>query len=114
MDINKNLGDLMKEAQKMQQRMQDAQKELSAISITGEAGTAKLIVKVKMTGRHDVTSVEIAPDLMDEDVEVLEGLVAAAVNAAVRNVEKVSQEKIKSLTQGLNIPTDLLNKEDDE
>lgn len=106
MDINQNLGNLMKEAQKMQQRMQEAQQELSKLVVTGEAGGG--MVTVKMNGRHDVTDVKIKPSLLDDDVEMLEGLVGAAVNDAVRKIEKASKEKISQLTAGLNIPTDFM------
>ena len=106
MDINQNLGNLMKEAQKMQQRMQEAQQELSQLVVNGESGGGMVVVK--MNGRHDVTEVKIKPTLMDEDVEMLEDLVAAAVNDAVRKIEKVSKDKISQLTAGLNIPKDLM------
>ncbi|KGP64370.1 hypothetical protein EP47_00585 [Legionella norrlandica] len=106
MDINQNLGNLMKEAQKMQQRMQEAQQQLSQLVVSGEAGGG--MVTVKMNGRHDITEVKIKPTLMDEDVEMLEDLIAAAVNDAVRKIEKASKEKISQLTAGLNIPTDLM------
>ena len=109
MDMNQNLGNLMKEAQKMQQRMQEAQKQLSELVVVGEAGGG--MVTVKMNGRHDVTEVKIKPTLMEEDVEMIEDLVAAAVNDAVRKIEKVSKEKISQLTAGLNIPTDLMGGE---
>lgn len=110
MDINQNLGNLMKEAQKMQQRMQEAQKQLSELVVTGEAGGG--MVTVKMNGRHDVVEVKIKPTLLDDDVEMLEDLVAAALNDAVRKIEKVSKEKITQLTAGLNIPTDLLGEQE--
>lgn len=110
MDINQNLGNLMKEAQKMQQRMQEAQQQLSELVVTGESGGG--MVTIQMNGRHDVTEVKIKPTLIDEDIEMLEDLVAAAINDAVRKIEKVSKEKITQLTSGLNIPTDLMgNKE---
>lgn len=112
MDISQNLGNLMKEAQKMQQRMQEAQEQLSKLIVEGESGGG--LVKVKMNGRHDVVEVKIKPTLMEEDVEMLEDLVAAAVNDAVRRIEKVSKEKIAQLTAGLNIPTDLLKEEGEE
>jgi DNA-binding YbaB/EbfC family protein len=111
MDINQNLSTLMKEAQKMQQRMQEAQQELSQLTVVGEAGGG--MVKVTMNGRHDVTDVKIAASLSD-DVEMLEDLVAAAVNDAVRKIEKVSKEKITALTAGLSLPKDLLKDEDKE
>ena len=109
MDMNQNLGNLMKEAQKMQQRMQEAQQQLSQLVVIGEAGGG--MVTIKMNGRHDVTEVKIKPTLMEEDVEMLEDLVAAAINDAVRKIEKVSKEKISQLTAGLNIPTDLMGGE---
>lgn len=112
MDINQNLGNLMKEAQKMQQRMQEAQQQLSQLVVSGESGGG--MVTIKMNGRHDVTEVKIKPTLMDEDVEMLEDLVAAAVNDAVRKIEKVSKDKISQLTAGLNIPTDLIGGGDKE
>ncbi len=112
MDINQNLGNLMKEAQKMQQRMQEAQQQLSLLIVTGESGGG--MVKVEMNGRHDITKVKVNPSLMEEDVEMLEDLFAAAVNDAVRKVEKASKEKISQLTAGLNIPTDFMKDGDKE
>lgn len=109
MDMNQNLGNLMKEAQKMQQRMQEAQEQLSKLSIIGKAGSG--MVEIEMNGRHDVLRVKIAKSLLEEDVEMLEDLVAAAINDAVRKVEKASKEKISQLTAGLNLPTDFM-KED--
>ncbi|MFT4060311.1 MAG: YbaB/EbfC family nucleoid-associated protein [Legionella sp.] len=106
MDMNQNLGNLMKEAQKMQQRMQEAQEQLSKLIVTGEAGGG--MVTISMNGRHDATKVKIKPTLMEEDIEMVEDLVAAAINDAVRKIEKASKEKISQLTAGLNIPTDLL------
>lgn len=112
MDINQNLGNLMKEAQKMQQRMQEAQQQLSLLIVTGESGGG--MVKIEMNGRHDVIKVKINPSLMEEDTEMLEDLFAAAVNDAVRKVEKASKEKITQLTAGLNIPTDFLKEGEKE
>ncbi len=104
MDMNANLGNLMKEAQKMQKKMQDAQQQLTEMMVTGEAGGG--LVKVEMNGRHDVKKVNINKNLMEEDSEMIEDLVAAAVNDAVRKIEKASKDKISQLTSGLNIPTD--------
>ncbi len=112
MDMNQNIGNLMKEAQKMQQRMQEAQQQLSLLIVTGESGGG--MVKIEMNGRHDVTKVKLTPSLMEEDVEMLEDLIAAAVNNAVSKVEKASKEKISQLTAGLNIPTDFLKNSDTE
>lgn len=106
MDMNQNLGNLMKEAQKMQQRMQEAQEQLSKLSVSGKSGGG--MVEIEMNGRHDVLKVKINASLMEEDVEMLEDLVAAAVNDAVQKVEKASKEKISQLTAGLNIPTDFM------
>jgi len=98
------LGNIMKQAQAMQENMQKAQEELANIEVSGESGGG--MVKLFMTCRHDVKRVEIDPELLGdpEDKEVLEDLVAAAMNDAVRKVEKTTQEKMAGLTGGLNIP----------
>ena len=97
-----NLGDLMKQAQQMQEQMQKAQAKLADAEVTGESGAG--LVKVVMTGRHDVKRVTIDPSLLSEDKEVLEDLLAAAVNDAVRRVEASSKDMLAGLTAGLNIP----------
>lgn len=112
MSIDQNLGNLMKEAQKMQQRMQEAQEQLTRLVVKGKAGGG--MVEIDMNGRHDVTKVKINKTLLNEEVEMLEDLVAAAVNDAVRQVEKASKEKINQLTAGLNIPTDFMKEKDEE
>ena len=112
MDINQNLGNLMKEAQKMQQRMQEAQQQLSELLVTGESGGG--MVRVKMNGRHDVTEVKVNPSLLEEEIGMLEDLFAAAINDAVRKIEKASKDTISQLTAGLNIPTDFLKEDDKE
>ena len=112
MDMNANLNNLMKEAQKMQKKMQDAQQQLTDMSVTGESGGG--LVKVEMNGRHDVKKVTINPNMMDEDIEMLQDLVAAAVNDAVRKIESASKAKISQLTAGLNIPTDFNIPTDDD
>ncbi len=96
------LGNLMKQAQKMQAEMQKAQEELASMEVTGQSGGG--MVQVVMTGRHDVKRVTIDDSLMEEDKEMLEDLLAAAVNDAVRQVEKTSQEKMSGMTAGLNLP----------
>jgi len=96
------LSGLMKQAQKMKSDFDSAQQELANIEIIGESGGG--MVKVIMTGRHDVRQVEIDPALVAEDKEMLEDLVAAAINDAVRKVESVSQEKLSGLTGGLGLP----------
>ncbi len=96
------LGGLMKQAQKMQENMQKAQEELANVEVTGEAGGG--LVSVVMTGRHDVRRVSIDPSLMADDKEIVEDLLAAAVNDAVRLVEKLSQERMSGMTDGMGLP----------
>ncbi len=95
-------GNIMKQAQEMQEKMKRIQEELASLEITGKAGGG--LVEVVMTCRHDVRSVTIDPALMEDDKEVLEDLVAAAMNDAVRKAESTIQEKMGSVTGGLNIP----------
>lgn len=96
------IGDLMKQAQKLQEQMQKTQDELATLQVCGESGAG--LVKVTMTGRHDVKRVEIDPTLLQEEKEMLEDLLAAAVNDAVRRVEEASRDKISGLSAGLNLP----------
>lgn len=98
------LGNLMKQAQKMQENLQKAQEELGNMEVTGQAGGG--LVSVVMTGRHDVKRVTIDDSLFGEDREMLEDLVAAAVNDAVRQVEQTSKEKMAAMTGSLGIPGD--------
>ena len=92
----------MRQAQEMQEKLKSAQEALASTEITGSSGGG--LVEVVMTGRHDVRRVKIDDSLMGDDKEVLEDLLAAAVNDAVRRIEKVTQEKMGGLTAGLNIP----------
>src|SRR5690554_7587181 len=96
------MAGLMKQAQQMQEKMQKMQEELANAEVTGQSGAG--LVSVVMTGRHDVRRVTIDESLLTEDKEVLEDLIAAAVNDAVRKVEKNSQEKMAGMTAGLNLP----------
>ncbi|MCP4041610.1 MAG: YbaB/EbfC family nucleoid-associated protein [Gammaproteobacteria bacterium] len=96
------LGNIMKQAQQMQENLQKAQEELANMEVTGESGAG--MVCVVMTGRHDVRRVSIDPVLMGEDKEMLEDLLAAAVNDAVQKVEKSSKERMAGLTAGMNLP----------
>jgi len=96
------LGNLMKQAQKMQEDMQKAQEELADMEVTGQSGGG--MFQVVMTGRHDVKRVSIDDSLMGDDKDMLEDLLAAAVNDAVRQVEKNSQEKMSGMTAGMNLP----------
>jgi DNA-binding YbaB/EbfC family protein len=96
------IGNLMKQAQAMQANMQKMQEEVATMEIEGQAGGG--LVKVTMTGRHDVKRVQIDDSVFSDDKDMLEDLIAAAVNDAVRQVEKVTQEKMAGLTGGLNLP----------
>ena len=100
--MKNQLADLMKQAQAMQDSMKKAQETIAAMEVEGEAGAG--LVKVVMTGRHDVRRVTIDPSLLGEDKDMLEDLVAAAINDAVRKVEAASQEKMAGLTAGLPLP----------
>lgn len=97
-----NIGDLMKQAQQLQEQMQKAQEKIANIEVTGEAGAG--LVKVVMTGRHDVKRVSIDSSVLKEEKEILEDLLAAAVNDAVRRVEESNRDMMSGLTQGMNIP----------
>lgn len=96
------IGDLMRQAQKIQEQLQKAQEDLAKAEVTGESGAG--MVKVVMNGRHDVRKVTLDPSLMQEDKEILEDLIAAAVNDAVRRVEERSREQMASLTAGMGMP----------
>ena len=95
-------GQLMKQAQQLQEDLQQAQNELATLEVEGEAGAGMVIVT--MTGRHDVRSVRIDPALMGEDKEMLEDLIAAAVNDAVHKVEARTKDRFSGLGAGLNLP----------
>jgi len=96
------LGDMMKKAQEMQENMQKAQAELAKKEVIGEAGGG--MVSVVMRGTHEVNRVTIDPSLADEDVEMLEDLIAAAINDAVHKVDKSNQDAMQEMTAGLNLP----------
>lgn len=96
------LGDIMKQAQRMQENLKRAQEELATMEVTGQAGGG--VVKVVMTGRHDVRRVTIDPSLLSDDKEMVEDLVAAAVNDAVQQVDKQTQDKMGGLTSGMGLP----------
>lgn len=97
-----NISELMQQAQKMQAEMQKKQEEIANAEVQGEAGAG--LVKVIMTGRHDIKRVSIDDAVFSEDKEVLEDLLAAAVNDAVRKVEAHNREAMSGLTAGLNLP----------
>jgi DNA-binding YbaB/EbfC family protein len=96
------MGNLMKQAQKMQEDLQKAQEELARAEIVGESGGG--LVKVTMNGRHEVRRVEIDDSLLGDDKEMLEDLIAAACNDAVHRIEEKSKEQMSGLTAGLNLP----------
>ncbi|XQW86945.1 YbaB/EbfC family nucleoid-associated protein [Thalassotalea piscium] len=96
------MGNLMKQAQQMQAKMAKAQEELAKMEVTGEAGAG--MVKVTMTGNHNIRRVEIDESLMEDDKEMVEDLVAAAFNDAVRRVEEQNKEKMGALTGGMQMP----------
>lgn len=98
-----NMGNLMKQAQQMQANMQRAQAEIAAMEVTGEAGGG--MAKVVMTGKHEVRRVALDPSLIGgDDKDMLEDLIAAAINDAVQKVERMSQEKMSKLMGGMNLP----------
>ena len=96
------LGNLMRQAQQMQETMQKAQAELAELEITGESGAG--MVKVVLNGRHEAKRITIEPKLLGEDKDMLEDLVTAAFNDAVRKLAARSQEKYAGLMSGLNLP----------
>jgi hypothetical protein len=96
------LAGLMKQAQQMQENMRKAQEQLATIEVEGQSGAG--LVKVTMTCKHDVRRVSIDPSLLADDKEMLEDLVAAAVNDAVRRIEATVAEKMSGFTAGLNLP----------
>ncbi|MFO7602572.1 MAG: YbaB/EbfC family nucleoid-associated protein [Gammaproteobacteria bacterium] len=98
----KGIGNLMKQAQQMQANMQKMQEEVANMEVTGQSGGG--MVSVVMTGKHDIKRVNIDDSLMGDDKEMLEDLIAAAVNDAVRQVEKASQERMAGMTAGMNLP----------
>jgi hypothetical protein len=98
-----NIGNLMKQAQQMQANVQRVQAEIAALEVTGEAGGG--MAQVVMTGKHEVRRVMIDPSIVSSgDKEMLEDLVAAAVNDAVQKVERTTQEKMSSVMGGMNLP----------
>ncbi|WP_292928101.1 YbaB/EbfC family nucleoid-associated protein [Nitrosomonas sp.] len=97
-----NLGNMMKQAQMVQENMRQMQENLATIEVEGQSGAG--MVKVVMTCRHDVKRISIDDSLVGDDKEMLEDLVAAAFNDAVRRVESTTQEKMAELSSGLGLP----------
>jgi DNA-binding YbaB/EbfC family protein len=96
------LGNIMQQAQKMQEDMQKAQEELAAMEVLGESGGG--LVQILMTGKREVRKVSIDDSLVGDDKDMLEDLVAAAINDAVHKVAKMKQEKMSDLTSGIPLP----------
>ena len=96
------LGNLMKQAQQMQENMKKMQEQLAAVEVEGQSGAG--MVKVLMTCRNDVKRVTIDPSLLADDKDMLEDLVAAAMNDAVRKAEALTQEKMGGFTSGMGLP----------
>jgi DNA-binding YbaB/EbfC family protein len=97
-----DIAGLMQQAKKMQEQMQKAQEELAKMECTGEAGAG--LVKVTMNGKHEVRKVDIDQSLLEEDKEIIEDLIAAAMNAAVKKVAENNQNQLSGMTAGLNLP----------
>ena len=97
-----NFGNMMKQAEALQRNMQKAQEEIAQMEVVGESGGG--MVKVTMTGKHEVKGVQIEPTVIGDDREMLEDLIAAAINDAVRRVETESQQRMSSLMSGLRLP----------
>ncbi|CCQ12329.1 FIG000557: hypothetical protein co-occurring with RecR [Pseudoalteromonas luteoviolacea B = ATCC 29581] len=96
------MGNIMKQAQMMQDRLQKAQEEIKTLEVTGEAGAG--LVKVTMLGSHNVRRVEIDESLLEDDKEMIEDLLAAAVNDAVRRVADESEKRMQAVTGGMAMP----------
>ena len=96
------MGNIMKQAQQMQERMEKAQEEIKSLEVTGEAGAG--LVKVTMLGSHNVKRVEIDESLMEDDKDMIEDLLAAAVNDAVRRVGEESTKRMADVTGGMQMP----------
>ena len=96
------IGQLMKQAQQMQADMQKAQEEMANLTVTGESGGG--MVRITMTCKHELKSLDIDDSLVGDDKEMLEDLIIAAFNDAVRRVEKTVQEKYSGMTAGMSLP----------
>jgi DNA-binding YbaB/EbfC family protein len=96
------IGNLMKQAQQLQESMQRAQAELANLEITGESGGG--MVKVTLNGKHEAKRVQIDPTLLTDDKDMLEDLVAAAINDATQRLERTTQEKMSGLMSGMKLP----------
>jgi len=100
--MKSGLGDLMKQAQKMQEDMQKAQEELKNLEVVGQSGGE--LVRIIMTGKHEVRKVKIDDSLLKDDKDMLEDLIAAAINDASNKIEKLTKDQISGLTSSLDLP----------
>lgn len=96
------IGQIMRQAQEMQERMKRMQEEIASMEVTGESGAG--MVKVTLNGKHEARRVEINADALSEDKEFLEDLIGAAINDATHRIETISQEKMSKLTGGMSLP----------
>lgn len=96
------LGNMMKQAQQMQEKMAKAQEEIAALEVTGEAGAG--LVKLTINGAHNCRRVEIDPALLEDDKEMLEDLIAAAFNDAARRIDEAQKDKMSSVSAGMQLP----------
>ncbi|MGJ8669157.1 MAG: YbaB/EbfC family nucleoid-associated protein [Oceanococcus sp.] len=96
------LGNLMQQAQQMQQKMQDMQADMAKLEVTGEAGGG--MVKVTLNGKHEGRKVQIDPDLLKDDKDLLEDLIAAAITDASHKLERTQKDKMAEVTGGMNLP----------
>lgn len=103
-DFKSTLGNLMQTAQEMQKKMEELQKKISETEVSAESGAGA--VKVKVNGKYRVTSLTINPELLEEDITILQDLVMAAVNEAVRKMSEKSEGSLKDLAATLKIPGD--------
>ncbi len=97
-----NMGNMMKQAQMLQERMQKAQADIAATEVTGESGAG--LIKITMNGAHEVRRVEIDESIFGDDKEILEDLLAAAFNDAKRRIEEVTKAKMDEVTGGIPLP----------
>lgn len=96
------LGDIMKKAQQMQEQMQKAQEEIASMEVEGQSGAG--LVRVTMNGRHELIRVAIDDSLIGDDKDMLEDLIAAAVNDATQKIESTTRDKLGSVAGGMNLP----------
>jgi len=99
------LANVMKQAQQMQNNLQKVQEEVATMEVTGQAGGG--MVEVTMTGRHEARRIQIEPSLLNEDREMLEDLIAAAVNDAIRKADQLMSDRIAAVTAGMGLPPGL-------